>query len=313
MLTSSARPASPQGSYGLAPGETRTAICPICEYDKPSLRVTNKRGKLLVCCFNRCDQDRLYRATMALLRDGKLDWAGRSTVQKRADTADHRTHAQLFEPLHAMWRAAVDVADHPIARRYLEGRRCVIPPRGCGLRAVDSACHHRTGTHWPALVGRIIGDEYFGDAALPRPVSIHTTFLAPDGSGKAPVQPDRLFAKDLPSRGVVELTGGDYRYSYLSLGECFDSRHLGVAEGIETALSLAHAVPVTWACLNAGNLAELKVPFDRPLSLTIAVDRDKAGEHAALACAKRWRAAGIKVRLIEPEQGDVNDLVRETR
>ena len=135
-----ARHASPRdGGHGLAPGETRTAICPVCAYDKPSLSVTNKAGRLLVYCFNRCcEQPRLFRAAMAALRAGGLDWASPSKSQLKQQWTDQDARSKLFGPVHAAWRnQAVDVADHAVARRYLESRRCVIPPCGSGLRAVD--------------------------------------------------------------------------------------------------------------------------------------------------------------------------------
>jgi putative DNA primase/helicase len=71
----------------------------------------------------------------------------------------------------------------------------------------------------------------------------------------------------------------------------FVSHGLGVAEGIETALSLAHAYTPCWAAIDAGNLAALPVLAGVEV-LVIAQDRDPAGEMAASDCADRWAAAG---------------------
>ena len=60
----------------------------------------------------------------------------------------------------------------------------------------------------------------------------------------------------------------------------------GVAEGIESALSLAWAFVPVWACIDAGNLAALPV-LDGIEALTIAADNDPAGQAAAQTCATR--------------------------
>ncbi len=162
---------------------------------------------------------------------------------------------------------------------------CDPAPRSA-LRAVDAAYHPMTGTSWPALVALVVD--------MARTCRAHVSHHVPDadGGGKAPVEPSRLFAKGLPSKGVVRLTEHFVEAGPFGRGE------LGVAEGIESALALAHAVPIVWACLTAGNLAELLVPALPPRTLTIAVDRDQAGERAAVVCARRWKAAGIRVRMV---------------
>jgi len=86
---------------------------------------------------------------------------------------------------------------------------------------------------------------------------------------------------------------------------------LGVAEGIETALSLAHGLTPVWACIDAGNLAGLAV-LDGIEALTIAADHDDAGIAAANTCADRWARAGAEVRVVLPEiqKTDLNDVAR---
>ncbi|CQR41705.1 conserved hypothetical protein [Thiomonas sp. CB3] len=86
---------------------------------------------------------------------------------------------------------------------------------------------------------------------------------------------------------------------------------LGIAEGVETALSLAHADLPTWAAIDAGNLAALPVLRGVP-ELVIGVDADPAGEAAAKECSTRWLAAGRRVRLVRPDPGcgDLNDVAR---
>jgi putative DNA primase/helicase len=289
---------------GTSNGYNVSAYCPVCDYGKPLLSATVKGGRLLIHCHAGCPQNKVFAAVAKILGSGKRG-AGPA---RRPPTSEWRqdglpssygiAQSQALTAAREVWEKGVPVADHPVARAYLERRNCVLPHPTGPLRAVDAAYHPMTRTTWPALVALVIGGP------LKKVITTHTTFLAPDGSGKAPVTPNRLFAAGLCSKGFVRLTD-DYVVSTYPT-------EVGVAEGIETALSLAHAVPHVWACLNAGNLQDLPVPALREIyTLTIAVDRDVAGERAAAACARRWHAAGVKVRLVKPASGDVNDLISD--
>ena len=70
---------------------------------------------------------------------------------------------------------------------------------------------------------------------------------------------------------------------------------LAIAEGIETALSLAHDYKPVWSVIDAGNLAAFPV-LPGIETLIIGADHDEAGLKAAAACADRWAAAGVEVR-----------------
>lgn len=86
---------------------------------------------------------------------------------------------------------------------------------------------------------------------------------------------------------------------------------LGIAEGIETALSLAHAFKPVWSTMDAGNMAALPV-LEGIESLLIAADNDDAGIAAAQACGERWAAAGREARIVMPERhkSDLNDIAK---
>jgi hypothetical protein len=87
---------------------------------------------------------------------------------------------------------------------------------------------------------------------------------------------------------------------------------LGIAEGIESALSLAHAFQPVWALIDAGNLAAMPA-LPGIDALTIAADHDDAGIDAAHACADRWSDVGTEVRVvIAAEKTDMNDVARST-
>ncbi|MDE2128730.1 MAG: toprim domain-containing protein [Betaproteobacteria bacterium] len=178
------------------------------------------------------------------------------------------------------------------AQAYLESRACRIPPDHGHLRWLPDL-RHPSGYAGPALLGLIT------DAITGRAISLHRTWIRTDGR-KAAVEPPRLLLKGCAKAGgVIRLWP-----------EC-QGQPLAIAEGIETALSLAWAVVPAWACIDAGNLGAL--PVLRGVSeLVIAVDADPAGESAATECAARWRAAGRRARLVRPDagDGDLNDTAR---
>lgn len=88
-----------------------------------------------------------------------------------------------------------------------------------------------------------------------------------------------------------------------------------VAEGIETALSLASGLldgPSTiWAALSAPGLRALSLP-PQPGEIIIAQDNDPAGIAAGQVLAGRAYALGWKVATLTPPDGfkDWNDVLR---
>jgi phage/plasmid primase-like uncharacterized protein len=175
-----------------------------------------------------------------------------------------------------LWRACRPISGP--ARAYLEARGCVLPPADGDLRW-HPALRHPSGYEGPALVA-LLTDVIDGT-----PRTLHRTWIQPDGR-KAAVDPPRLLLGGHRKGGAVCRLWPD---EDVVLG-------LGIAEGIETALSLAHAFKPAWAAVDAGNLAALPV-LPGVEALTIAADHDPAGIKAARACAERWRAAGREARI----------------
>jgi hypothetical protein len=136
------------------------------------------------------------------------------------------------------------------------------------------------------------------DAVTGATISLHTTWLAPDGSGKAPIERPRLLAKGCRKAGGVVRLWPD---EAVTTGLC-------ITEGIETALSAAHGFRPVWACIDAGNLAEFPL-LAGVETLTVVTDHDRAGIAAFNAVAARWLAAGREVRQWQPPElgQDLND------
>lgn len=125
-------------------------------------------------------------------------------------------------------------------------------------------------------------------------MSLHRTWIRPDGSGKAAIDPARLWwPGQQKAGGVIRLWPDDE----VTTG-------LAIAEGIENALVAARGFPLVWACADAGNLKSFPV-LPGIEALTIVADHDPAGVGAAQDCARRWREAGAEVRIfLPPDPGD---------
>lgn len=181
-----------------------------------------------------------------------------------------------------------------IGEQYLAARGCTVPPADGDLR-FHHALRHPGGYTGPALVALVTHAE------TRQPLTLHRTWVNADGT-KADVDPPRmLLGGHRKAGGVIRLWPDEAVITGLA-----------IAEGIETALSLAHAFTPVWACIDAGNLATFPV-LDGIECLTIAADHDDAGIKAANACAKRWTDAGREVRIAmaPTPRMDINDFARQ--
>src|SRR5690606_26147955 len=136
------------------------------------------------------------------------------------------------------------------------------------------------------------------DVHTRRAKSLHRTWINTDGTKAA--NPPRL-----------PLAGHELRNGVIRLWPDETVTHgLGIAEGIETALSLAWAFAPVWALIDAGHLAKF-APLPGVESLTIACDNDPAGIAAARKCSGMWAEAGAEVYVTRQEPNDLNDVARE--
>lgn len=210
----------------------------------------------------------------------------------REGRVEQARHTTLAAHWREFWRACSPVSPDSVVGRYLVGRGCRLPPRDGHLRWHAAAWHWPTQQRHPAMVALIT------DVATGTPLSLHFTFLKPDGRGKADLErPKLLLPKHRKAGGVIRL----WPDTAVTAGVL-------IAEGIETTLTAARAYTPCWCCIDAGNLAAFPVLAGID-SLLIAVDRDAAGLKAAQACAQRWADAGRGVGLVEPsiDGADLND------
>lgn len=175
----------------------------------------------------------------------------------------------------------------PAGQYLTASRNSQLPPRGSDLRWVSDL--RLFGFSGPALVGRM---SLFEDRRQGR--GLHCTWLVESGNGWRRAQRRYLG----PKAGCCVRLWPDEDVT----------QGLGVAEGVETALSLAHAYTPVWACMDAGNLTAMPV-LEGIETLMIAADHDRAGINAAEACARRWAAAGREALVAMPDtpRADLND------
>ena len=184
------------------------------------------------------------------------------------------------------WRDS-HLAEATLVETYLHTRGLVIPvPLSIRFHA---GLRHPSGGIWPSMVALVTRGV---DA---QPIGIHRTYLARNGSGKAPVEPAKMMLG--PCRGgVVRLSQ--------------PAGPLLVGEGIETCLAAMQASGhAAWAALSTSGLLTLELPQDMRDVIVLA-DGDEAGELAARDCARRWNRQGRRVRIARPPWGmDFNDLL----
>jgi hypothetical protein len=263
-----------------------TACCPAHDDHSPSLSIRDADGKVLVRCHAGCSQGNV----IASLRERGL-WSEDDRLWRRAShAATERTpdldDVEPSEAALAIWRDAKLPIGTPV-ETYLLSRGINLPPPP-SLR-FHAGLKHPSGDTWPTMVALVTNGV---DGA---PLAIHRTFLARNGTGKAPVDPQRMMLG--PCRGGAVRLGDPVRV-------------LMIGEGIETCLaamqSSGHAA---WAALSTSGLRALNLPND-VRDVIVLADGDDAGEAAARDCASRWKREGRRVGIARPPRGlDFNDLL----
>jgi Toprim domain len=215
------------------------------------------------------------------------------------------------ERLRKIWRETNPLTHEgarPV-RRYLESRAL-----GPILGAPPTALRAHSGIeYWEAtrLVGRFPAMVALFVNPMGAPITLHVTYLRVDGTGKAAVRSPKKIL------GVPE--SGSTRAGAIRLHEPCEGR-LGVAEGIESALSmhLLQRVPV-WSAYCADNLQHVRLP-DRLRELYIGADVDANGKGVAVAQALAERvnrtSPHTRTFIVLPDvkgAGDLNDELRRRR
>lgn len=281
--------------------------CPVTGDGEDRFRFSNRNGRgsffcacndgkgdgfQLLCCKLGLEFKDAAKAVEEVIGETEEDEAGKE-----------RSAEQALADLKRLQQAVMQPTDNRMMLDYLSSR--AIPERGVptsvlrqarvsyGLRKIGI-----TGLH-DAMVAK------FSDATG-QPSTFHITYLK-DGK-KAEFERNRVVAT--PARKML---GGAVRLMKIN-----EDGVLGVAEGIETALSarVLFNVPV-WATLNAQMLEQFQPPPECKKLLVFGDnDRSFTGHAASYALAKhcrlRWKV-DVEVH-IPPDVGhDWNDVLRSRR
>lgn len=269
-------------SYGVTP-------CPVCQNEgrkgQNALTLADGDGGrlLLNCKKSGC----AYRDILAAagITPGSYTPPDSATIAQRK-AKQHKEAMKRAVQAQRLWQEAQPIAG-TLAEIYLRRRgiTCALPDT---LRFAPS-CWHPAAKQLPAMLSFVVVSNGF---------AVHRTYLRNDGSGKAIVEPNKAML------GAVQ--GGAVRLADVP-------GPLVVAEGIETALSLASGLlraPATvWACLSTSGMAGLHLP-DRPHRVTIATDGDAPGRAAGYKLAERASTLGWAVQMLHaPDGRDWNDIL----
>ncbi|GGB12862.1 DNA primase [Brucella endophytica] len=186
-----------------------------------------------------------------------------------------------------------------LAEIYLNGR-AIRSLSGTAALRYHPRCYYRAGGRsptqiWPAMVASVTDLDG-------RQTGAHRTYLAPlgvapDGSGKAPVE--------TPRRAMGDLLGHGVRFGIAD-------EVLAAGEGIETVLSPRQVLPQMpmLAALSAAHLAAILFPATLR-RLYVLRDRDSAGNAARDSLMARAESVGIEAIAVSPIGADFNDDLRQ--
>jgi len=304
-----------------------SALCPFHDDHHPSFSV-DVGGGGYVC--HACGARGGSLIDFVVFRDGcdifaaartlNSAWGGVSPPNRNRDTrspgsrkfretarhdADARARAALREI--SIESVPLDLRRHSIVRRYFEARGlgALIDDPPSDLRFHPDLPYWRVVDEKPTLLGRFPALLAVVRGPQGQPVSLHRTYLAPDGRGKAAVPAPRKMCQPLVAGALV---GAAIRV-YSS-----EREPLMVGEGLETALAGRVLDPdrAVWCAISACGLGKLVLPRS-VRAVRILIDNDNAGRNAADTLAGRLYNEGRRVWMAVPpldrEHADWADLL----
>lgn len=255
-------------------GRSAMCRCPAHADRTPSLSIRQGDRGILVTCFAGCSREAVLRELRRV--PVRRHYPYRDAPTSGSGNAIHLWHDAL--PLRgtpgALYLASRGLSDTSGALRFHPNCPCGPKPRTA---------------YMPALIAAVRDDNGI--------VAIHRTFLDPATSRLAPME--------APKRALGRPGGGAVRLGRANAGK------LGLAEGIETALSVFKLFDVPcWAVLGNERFGTVAIPDDIA-ELHLFVDADSAGalaEHRARAT--HARDGRTIVTRCPPQDGeDWNDVL----
>jgi putative DNA primase/helicase len=263
--------------------------CPMCG-GKDRFRFDNKGGNGSYICSH-CGAGDGVKLLM-----GVNGWDFReaaSRVDEVLGTAvetpakPERSEDEKREAMNRLWRGSGPIVSGDPVWRYLNSRTGLTALPACLRTAARCRYNAEPPSFHPAMIAMM-------KDAHGLPAILHRTYLTKEGQ-KAPVEDVRRIMSGRVPKG-----------SAVRLAEYTDT--LGIAEGIETALSATKLFDVPcWAALTAGFMAEW-IPPEDVKRIVIFADNDVSytGQAAAFGLAKRLRSKGLTVEVEIPTQPDTD-------
>ncbi|WP_048645269.1 DUF7146 domain-containing protein [Nitratireductor soli] len=212
-----------------------------------------------------------------------------SQATKRVSTPAPTGSAEAARRLFAMSQPIAGT----LVEKYLR-QRGITALHGTGSLRFHPRCYYRPDEHsptetWPAMIAAVTGLDG-------KITGAHRTWLAPDGSGKAPI--------DIQRKAMGDLLGHAVRIGV-------PGTVMAAGEGIETMLSLRQVLPdlAVAPALSAAHLAAIQFPLSLR-RLYIVRDNDPAGDGARDSLIDRASAARIEAIVLSPAMGDLNEDLR---
>jgi putative DNA primase/helicase len=271
----------------------RHGPCPLCG-GNDRFRFDNREGRGTWIC-NHCGAG---DGTELVKRMANVDFKGAARMVEgivgKVDKLSPPKPMKATTPdeLNRIWhRRAVPIVPGSPAGLYL-WRRCGVVEYPRQLRDVNNGVPEMI-----AVVSNRVG----------KPVTLHRTFLTPEGMKANGVgrSARKLMPGPLPDSVQIRL-------SYLSddSGWNLNPKILGVAEGIETAISVRQIFGVQcWSLINSVMMAKWSPPAGVEKVIIYGDnDRNFAGQAAAYKLANRL-SGKVEVEVMLPDQvGDWNDV-----
>lgn len=266
-----------------------TGNCPVCGYQ--GFSVSDKQGTPLFkahACG--CSQDELIQK----FREDGL-WGSSQPAKATLPTFKQARQQEPAKDSQALalriWNESRP-AKGTIVEQYLHcrGITCPIPEV---IRFHPKCWHSGSQTNHPAMVAKVT--KWDSDELI----AIHRTYLKPDGSWKADVEPNKAMLGSTKG-GAVHLTPA--------------GSTLAIAEGLETALAVYQITGhPTWSGLSAGGIESLEMP-PSPLAEIVLIyeDNDPVGQQKALNKANLCYREGRRVQIMTPYVwgADFNDVLK---
>ena len=205
--------------------------------------------------------------------------------------------AEIKVMLNKIWNSSTELTGSDPASRYLHGRGLVLRPEN--VRFCQECYESDSKTKMPAMVARVV-------SVIGKPIALHRIYLDPDVPKKADIEsPKKL------TPGLESLVGCAVR-----LFPVGDNNALGIAEGIETAISCKQIFDIpTWATISTA-IMEGFIPPEGIRRIIIFADNDGnfAGQKSAYILANKLYNKDyiVEVRMPEGIGSDFNDELWRT-